>query len=176
MPANLPMIYTQLDIVVLAGEDHIYKFRYGVGLRFRLVSLVSLVRCYYLFYSYPYYSLLPLYNYTQCQLVISGIDSDLELGTLGTLVSIETSKFQQLYLLRQKYRKVSLTLVVPTMEKSCLNRQRSKLDQEVEACASSCSPLYNASLSNTNSEATKVISITDFFYDDPTMPYFATRP
>ena len=32
-------------------------------------------------------------------------------------------------------------------------------------------PLHNASLSNTNSQATKVISITDFFYDDPTMPY-----
>jgi hypothetical protein len=48
-----------------------------------------------------------------------------------------------------------------------------KLDGEVGACASSCSPLHNASLSNTNSGATKVISITDFFYDDPTMPYLA---
>lgn len=48
-----------------------------------------------------------------------------------------------------------------------------KPDGEVEARASSCSPLHNASLSNTNSEATKVISITDFFYDDPTMPYVA---
>ena len=35
------------------------------------------------------------------------------------------------------------------------------------------SPLHNASLSNTNSEVTKVISVTDFFYDDPTMPYVA---
>ena len=34
-------------------------------------------------------------------------------------------------------------------------------------------PLHNASLSNTNSEVTKVISVTDFFYDDPTMPYVA---
>ena len=66
MPANLPMIYTQLDIVVLAGEDHIYTFSEGASFRFKQVSLVSLVRCYYLFYSYPYYSLLPLYNYTQC--------------------------------------------------------------------------------------------------------------
>ncbi|MGC2383558.1 MAG: hypothetical protein WA631_10675, partial [Nitrososphaeraceae archaeon] len=38
---------------------------------------------------------------------------------------------------------------------------------------SSCSPLHKASLSNINSEATKVISITDFFYDDPTIPYVA---
>jgi hypothetical protein len=48
-----------------------------------------------------------------------------------------------------------------------------KLDGEVGAHVNSCSPLLNASLSNTNSEATKVISITDFFYDDPTMPYVA---
>ncbi len=39
--------------------------------------------------------------------------------------------------------------------------------------ASSCSPLHHASLSSTNSEAAKVISVTDFFYDDPTMPYVA---
>ncbi len=39
--------------------------------------------------------------------------------------------------------------------------------------ASSYSLLHHASLSNNNSEATKVISVTDFFYDDPTMPYLA---
>jgi hypothetical protein len=44
---------------------------------------------------------------------------------------------------------------------------------EVEGYASSCSPLHNASLSKPNSEAIKVISVTDFFYDDPTMPYVA---
>jgi hypothetical protein len=48
-----------------------------------------------------------------------------------------------------------------------------KPDGEVVARASSCSPLHNASLSNTNSEVTKVTSVTDFFYDDPTVPYVA---
>jgi hypothetical protein len=45
-----------------------------------------------------------------------------------------------------------------------------KPDGEVGAHASSCSPLYRASLSNMDSEV-KVSSITDFFYDDPAMPY-----
>ena len=48
-----------------------------------------------------------------------------------------------------------------------------KPDGKVEGRASSCSPLHHASLSNTNSDVTKVISVTDFFYDDPTMPYVA---
>jgi hypothetical protein len=46
-----------------------------------------------------------------------------------------------------------------------------KLDGEGKWRAHSCSTLHNASLSSTNSEVTKVISVTDFFYDDPTMPY-----
>ena len=41
---------------------------------------------------------------------------------------------------------------------------------EVGAHASSCSPLIQT-LSNTESEIVKVSTITDFFYDDPTMPY-----
>ena len=48
-----------------------------------------------------------------------------------------------------------------------------ELGGEVGAHASSCSPLHSASLSNTNREVTSVSSITDFFYDDPTMPYAA---
>ena len=34
-------------------------------------------------------------------------------------------------------------------------------------------PLHSDSLSNIDIELTKVSSITDFFYDDPTMPYVA---
>ena len=41
---------------------------------------------------------------------------------------------------------------------------------EVRGDASSCSPLIQT-LSNTESEIVKVSAITDFFYDDPTMPY-----
>jgi hypothetical protein len=46
-----------------------------------------------------------------------------------------------------------------------------KLAGEVGARASSCSPLIQTS--NTESEIVKVSTITDFFYDDPTMPYVA---
>jgi hypothetical protein len=53
------------------------------------------------------------------------------------------------------------------------NDTNGKPSGEVEGYTSSCSPLHNTSLSKPNSEATKVISVTDFFYDDPTMPYVA---
>ncbi|MGA7898986.1 MAG: hypothetical protein WCA39_09020 [Nitrososphaeraceae archaeon] len=51
--------------------------------------------------------------------------------------------------------------------------QTGNMTGEVGARANSCSPLHNAASSNTNSDLTKVISVTDFFYDDSTVPYVA---
>ena len=48
-----------------------------------------------------------------------------------------------------------------------------KLDWEVGGAQVHVPRYTKTSLSNINSEATKVISITDFFYDYPTIPYVA---
>jgi hypothetical protein len=46
-----------------------------------------------------------------------------------------------------------------------------KLDREVEARASSYSPLHTASSLYTEHETAKVGSVADFFYDDSNAPY-----
>ena len=61
----------------------------------------------------------------------------------------------------------------PTAKIILIPRDINEKLEQVMGRAKSCSQLHNASLSKPNSEATKVISVTDFFYDDPTMPYVA---
>jgi hypothetical protein len=46
-----------------------------------------------------------------------------------------------------------------------------ELGGEVEVRASSCSPLHDGSSVDTEHERINLSSITDFFYDDPSMPY-----
>jgi hypothetical protein len=41
----------------------------------------------------------------------------------------------------------------------------------VEGRSSSCSPLHDVPSSDTEHETAKVSTVTDFFYDDPNMPY-----
>ena len=70
------------------------------------------------------------------------------------------------------YRQVPRLSRVPVLAKPTLKSLAILTGNltDIEGRASTCSPLIQTS-SNTESEIVKVSTITDFFYDDPTMPY-----